>query len=114
MSYSILCGILSYVVFYFIFFYLFDSILFHSVFFTLSYVGIPFNTKISELLFFNSFIIFSCHSFLEIMTTFGTNRCEKLFSSLKFNKSKQSSSTGKHLNDCIKIITANHMSPNID
>jgi hypothetical protein len=33
----------------------------------------------------------------------------------KFNKSKQRSSlSDKHLNDCMKIITANDMSPNID
>ncbi len=43
MSYSIFCRILSYVVFYLIVFYLNDSILFHSIFFILSYVGIPCN-----------------------------------------------------------------------
>jgi hypothetical protein len=46
---------------------------------------------------------------------FGTYRCEELFSSLKFNKSKQRSSLiGKQLNDFMKIITANDMIPNID
>jgi hypothetical protein len=51
---------------------------------------------------------------LKFITMFGTYRCQQLFSSLKFNKSKQRSSlTDKHLNDCMKIITANDMSPNI-
>jgi hypothetical protein len=46
---------------------------------------------------------------------FGTYRCEQLFSSLKFNKSKQRSSlTGKHINDCMKIIIANDIIPNTD
>jgi hypothetical protein len=46
---------------------------------------------------------------------FGTYRWEQVFSSLKFNKSKQRSSlTGKHLNDCMKIITAKDIIPNID
>ena len=44
-----------------------------------------------------------------------TYRCEQLFSSLKFNKSKHRNSlTNEHLSDCMKIITANNITPDIN
>jgi hypothetical protein len=53
---------------------------------------------------------------LRVISMFGsTYLCEQLFSSLKFNKSKQRSTiSDQHLNDCMKINSAKSLSPNID
>ncbi len=53
---------------------------------------------------------------LKVICMFGsTYLCEQLFSVLKLNKSKQRSLiSDQHLNDCMKIIFARNISPNID
>ena len=53
---------------------------------------------------------------LRVISMFGSiYLCEHLFSSLKFNKTKQRSTVSdQHLNSCMKINSSIRLSPNID